>query len=183
MQYPTMLVMGLAAVAAFGQQAPTTRPDELAKGKLLYVGPMPYNLDKWLQQDMQAWGKYKVTANPEGVDLKMEAYVPEREQFNGRIPRPKSSIDRAKDVIHPGRCPRLGPKEVPAATVTVVDWVTNERLWYAHLLDKRSPNGIGDVAEGEHTDLYVHGLTPDQIAMKITRSFRDYVEAHPGGGK
>ena len=64
---------------ALGQQAPAEKPNELVVGKLIYVASMPDGLDQWIIDFLRRWGKYKVTSNPEGVDLVIQAANPEKE--------------------------------------------------------------------------------------------------------
>ena len=82
----------LAAVPAFGQQAATKKPNELLAGKLIYVAPMPDNIDQWVIDFLRRWGKYKVTSNPEGVDLVLKAVNPDKDtewEMRGGVPSPK----------------------------------------------------------------------------------------------
>jgi hypothetical protein len=84
------LIVGGVPLA--GQQGSETRPNKLLSAKLVYVDHMPDNLDQWLIEDLRVWGKYKRTVNPEGVDLVIQAEVPERQtefDMRGGIPRPR----------------------------------------------------------------------------------------------
>ncbi len=60
-------------------------------------------------------------------------------------------------------------------TVTVTDWISGERLWYAHLLDRKPKKDEGDIPSGPHTDLFIRGFAPDQIAQKLTTTLHTYV--------
>ena len=60
-----LLLVGICALA-LGQQTPAEKPNELVVGKLVYVAPMPDDLDQWIIDFLRHWGKYKVTGNPEG---------------------------------------------------------------------------------------------------------------------
>lgn len=149
-----------------GAAAPSNR---LVTGKLIYVAPMPDGLDKWLQQDLQDWGRYRVTANAEGVDLQIEAVTPEKQprykQRNG-VPLPKGD-------------PKGRPQET---SIDVVDWVSGERLWTADLLDKKIDQNESQPAPGPKLEIRAHGMTSDQLALKITDELRRYVsqlEASP----
>lgn len=56
------------------------------------------------------------------------------------------------------------------------DWVTGERIWYAHLLDRKPKKvELEDIPAGPHTDIFVRGLVPDQVAMKLVAKLREYV--------
>lgn len=74
------IVASLLAVAGptAEPQAPAKKPNSLLTGKLVAVAAMPGNLDKWISDDLRAWGKYKVTGDPEGASLVIEAHVPEK---------------------------------------------------------------------------------------------------------
>lgn len=82
----------LAAVSAAKPQGQPQKPSALVAGKLVAVAPMPANLDKWILEDLRAWGKYKLTGDPEGASLVIEALVPERSteyEIRGGIPQPR----------------------------------------------------------------------------------------------
>src|SRR5437867_6938192 len=157
------LAVNLASTLAAGQQTEPKRPNKLVTAKLICVTSMEDNLDQWILDDLRAWGKYRVTGDPEGADLVMRAYKPEKEPRYrvGRegIPQPKGER-----------------RELPALSVTVVDWVTNERLWEAEILNKKPKSRDAEASPGPETQIYARGLKPDQLAQKLTRKLRDYVE-------
>src|SRR5436309_5298755 len=157
------LAVSLASPSAAGQQTEPKRPNRLVTAKLICVTSMEDNLDQWILDDLRAWGKYRVTGDPEGADLVMRAYRPEKEPRYrvGRegIPQPKGER-----------------RELPALSVTVVDWVTNERLWEAEILNKKPKSRDAEASPGPETQIYARGLKPDQLAQKLTRKLRDYVE-------
>ena len=162
---PTALVVvvALALPLVKGQQAAAPQTNRLTTGKLIYVAPMPNNLDKWLQEDIRVWGRYKVTSNPEGVDLQISAIVPEKEpEYRQR---------------HGVPLPRKEAKGRPQETsIDVVDWVSGERLWSATLLDKKPAQNGERPAPGPTLEIDARGVTPDQLALKITNALRHYVE-------
>jgi hypothetical protein len=167
-------------------RAQKTRPNELLAGKLIYVDHMPQNLDQWIIDDLRLWGRYKRTANSEGVDLVIEARVPEQSteyEMRGGIPRPRRG--KTEGSGGSAECPRLKPSDPPPVTISVVDWATGERLWYAHLLNKKfKKEENAEMPAGPHTDIYTRGLTPDQVAMKAVTKLRQYVaqlESEAGG--
>ena len=144
------------------RQGSTSQANRLVTGKLIYVAPMPDGLDKWLQQDLQDWGRYRVTSNPEGVDLQIEAAVPEKE------PRYKER--------HGVPLPRGDSKGKPQETsIDVVDWTSGERLWSAELLDKKLDQNQSQPAPGPKLQIRARGMTADQLALKITNELRRYV--------
>src|SRR6266699_1021093 len=157
------LAAGLASPSAAGQQAEPKRPNRLVTAKLICVTSMEDNLDQWILDDLRAWGKYRVTGDAEGADLVMRAYKPEKEP---RYRVGREGIPQPKGERH----------ELPALSVTVVDWVTNERLWEAEIINKKPKNQDAEPSPGPETQVYARGLKPDQLAQKLTRKLRDYVE-------
>lgn len=141
-------------------EAPANR---LVTGKLIYVSPMPEQLNEWIQDDLRQWGRYRVTSDPEGVDLEIHAVVPEREtKYKERhgVPLPKAS-------------PKDKPKE---SAIDVVDWTTGGRLWRAELADKKADQSAAPQAPGPVDEINAHGMPPDQLALKFTTELRRYVE-------
>ena len=156
------VLLALFSVAgAAGPQQP--QPSRLVTGRLIYVAPMPDNLDRWLMDDLRIWGKYQVTANPEGVDLEMRASVPEKE--------PRYVLRQG--VPHPKKESKDKPEET---SIDVVDWVTGQRLWSAVLADKKSDRSQPQPAPGASIEIPARGLTPDQLALKLAAELRRYVE-------
>jgi len=136
---------------------------------------MPAGLDQWILEFLQRWGKYRVTADPEGVDLYIEAIIPgdpRKPVLPEGVPAPPPEEPR---FPLPGRCPRQKRSEPPAMAIHVVDWVTRESLWHAHLLDKKPKKDEPDPPLGPHTDIFTRGMTPDQIAQKLVANLRGYV--------
>ncbi len=160
---PGILVVLVTLGAAAGRGQTPAPANRIVTGKLIYVAPMPDNLDQWLMEDLRLWGKYQVTSNPEGVDLVIRANVPEKHlQYRERqgVPRPKKE-----------------PKDKPPATsIDVVDWVSGQRLWTASLLDKALDHNAPEPTPGPAIELRARGLTPDQLALKIVTELRRYSE-------
>jgi hypothetical protein len=153
-------------------QTPPAAPkpgNRLVTGKLIYVAPMPNNLDKWLQEDLRTWGRYRVTSNPEGVDLEVDAMVPERQtRYRERhgVPLPKEESKKQ-------------PRET---SINVVDWTTGEQLWSAALLNRNPKANETPPAPAASIEIPARDLTPDQLALKITRELERYVEQLDGSG-
>jgi len=143
--------------------------NRLVTGKLIYVEPMPNNLDKWLQEDLRTWGRYRVTSNPEGVDLEISAEVPERRtQYRER---------------HGVTLPKAPPKKQPQETsIKVVDWTSGAQLWSATLLDRNPKANEAEPAPAASIEIPARDMTPDQLALKITRELERYVEQLDGSG-
>jgi hypothetical protein len=167
-----ILVLAVAPVS--GQQAGAKEVNELIAGKLIYVAPMPNNIDQWITDFLRRWGKYKVTGNPEGVDLVLKAIEPNKEtewEKHQGIPQPKGTGSRL-----PAPFPRRGKKEdLPVVSVEVVDWVRNQRIWRADVLDRKQKKDEPEPPAGPETTIFAHGMTPDAIAMKVTRTLQAYV--------
>lgn len=154
------VVVVLVAMPAAGQQSASTKPSKLVAGKLAHVEPMPANLDQWILEYLRRWGKYRVTGDPEGVDLIVRANAPERQtQYKTRagVPQPRET----KDPV--------------VLSLTVIDWVTSEILWHADLLDRKPKKDEPEPPVGPQTRIFVRGLTADQIADKFTAKLREYV--------
>ncbi|MGH9431557.1 MAG: hypothetical protein ACRD3T_08440 [Terriglobia bacterium] len=153
----------LSAGCGFGQQQSQPQPNKLLTGKLIYVAPMPNELDRWVTEDLRAWERYHVSTDPEGVDLEMTSNArPEDTHFVWRNGLPKKQAPNKK--------------QPQVLSVTVVDWVTKAWLWRADILDKKLKKDEPPPPLGPHTKIYAHGMTPDQIAATITRTFREYVQ-------
>lgn len=143
--------------------------NRLVTGKFIYVEPMPNNLDKWLQEDLRTWGRYRVTSNPEGVDLEISAEIPERRpQYRERhgVPLPKNQSKKR-------------PQET---SISVTDWTTGAELWSATLLDRNPKANESAPAPAATVEIPARDLTPDQLALKITRELEKYVEQLEGSG-
>ena len=153
----------LALFSTTGAVAQQTQPNRLVSGKMIYVAPMPDNLDHWLVDDLRIWGKYQVTGNSEGVDLEIRANVPEKE--------PKYVL--REGVPHPKKEPKEKPQET---SIEVVDWVTGQKLWSATLTDKKPERSPPQTAPGSSVAIAARGLTPDQLALKLSSELRRYVE-------
>jgi len=158
---------GVMAQQPEAQPAGSPPANRLVTGKLIYVAPMPDQLDKWLQSDLEQWGRYRVTSNSEGVDLEVRAIVPERE------PRYKER--------HGVPLPRQESKDKPQETeIDIVDWTTGARVWTVTLLDKKVDRNAPPPAPGPSVELRARGMTPDQLALKLTTELRRYVEQLQG---
>jgi hypothetical protein len=143
--------------------AASASTNRLVTGKIIYVAPMPNNLDKWLQEDLRTWGRYRVTSNPEGVDLEISAVVPERPtRYRERMGVP---------------LPKAAPKKQPQETsISVVDWASGAELWSATLLNKNPKANSAPPAPASTIEIAARDMTPDQLALKITRELQRYVE-------
>lgn len=107
-----------------GEQGAAARPNELVTGKLVYVAPMPANLDQWILEFLRRWGKYKVTSDPEGVDLVIQAREPEKDsgyKLPEGIPQPRRKGGRPSSSRHEEYDPSV-------VAISVTDWVTRETL-------------------------------------------------------
>jgi hypothetical protein len=179
-QAPLCLLMLLMTASGHAQQpASPRRPNELLVGKLIYVAPMPAGLDGWIMDYLRRWGKYQITGNPEGVDLVLKSYKPEKEtEWDKRdgIPVPKGE-DRRTPLSRKKR------EELPAISFSVIDWVTDQPVWHADILDRKQKKDEPDPPPGPHTKIFARDMTPDQIAQRVTMKLREYVaQLEKGGG-
>lgn len=147
------------ASAAYSQTA-APKPNRLVTARLLYVAPMPQNLDQWLIEDLRAWGKYQISANSQGIDLVLRAKAPQktpRVVFRNGLPQePKQS------------------KTPPVLSITLVDWVTGAKLWQADIVNKNRKRNQNS-SPGPDTEIDARHMTPDQIAQRCATLLREYV--------
>jgi len=167
-------VLILVVAPAFGQQPALRKVNELLSGKVIYVAPMPGNLDEWLSDFLRRWGKYKVTGNPEGADLVLKAIEPDKPmEWENRqgVPQPKGTGSRL-----PFPFPKRGKKEdAPVVSIDVLDWVTNRRIWHAEVLNRKQKKDETAPPAGPETMIFAEGMTADAIAMRVTRNLQAYV--------
>jgi hypothetical protein len=158
---------------ARGQQAPAEKPNQLVVGKLIYVASMPDGLDQWIIDFLRRWGKYKVTSDPEGVDLAIQATNPEKElrlETRAGTAQPRGA----------GRPPLPGSKEkhdeLPAISISVINWVTNQPVWYADILNRKQKKDEATPPAGPQTKIFARAMTSDQLAQKVVAKLREYEE-------
>ncbi|MGH9405124.1 MAG: hypothetical protein ACRD3D_04710 [Terriglobia bacterium] len=159
------LVFSTVRVADAQNAAP--QPNRLLTAKLIYVEPMPGQLDRWIVEDLKAWGKYRIAQSEQGVDIVMRAQKPLPRSLYGERTRPP--------VIRRER------QRLPVVSLTVVDWVTGARLWQADVVNSAPKNKNNEkTPSGPETELRVRHLTPDQIATRAVDLLRQYVEGLEG---
>jgi len=171
-----LMIAGLGFNAArmaaqSASQAAAAKPpvNRLVTAKLICVSPMMDGMDQWILEDLRAWGKYRVTGDPEGADLVMRAYRPEKEPkyvLRQGVPQPKKER-----------------REPPAVQITVVDWISNEAVWQADIIDRKPKKDEPDPSPGPVTEVYARGLKPDELAAKVARKFRQYVDGLEPNGR
>ena len=176
----SLVVVGICALAQ-GQQAPAEKPSPLVVGKLIYVESMPEGLDQWIIDFLRRWGKYKITSDPEGVDLVIRATNPEKElqlETRGGTAQPRGA-DRPPSPIHGKH------DELPAGSITVIDWVTSQPVWYADVLNRKEKSDEAAPPAGPRTKIFARAMTSDQLAQKVVAKLREYEEAleKPAPGK
>ena len=176
-----LVVVGICALA-LGQQAPAEKPNQLVVGKLIYVASMPDGLDQWIIDFLRRWGKYKVTSDPEGVDLVIQATNPEKElrlETRAGTAQPRGA-DRPPSPIHKGK-----HDELPAILISVIDWVTNQPVWHADILDRKQKKDEADLPAGPQTKIFARDMTSDQLAQRVTAKLKEYEEEleKSAGGK
>ena len=154
-------ILGLAPVLVPAQQTATPKPaNRLAGGKIIYVEPMPGQLDQWIIQDLRAWGRYEVSGNSEGVDLVLEAEAPPK--------KPQYTQSEHVPIRH-------HTNEKPSVlSLTVVNWVTGERLWEAKIVNRRRKKDE-NLSLGPETEIDARSMKPDQLAERCVTLLREYV--------
>jgi hypothetical protein len=157
------VVMGLLPILVQAQQpaATTKSPNKLVTGKIIYVAPMPGQLDQWIIQDLRAWGRYQVSGNSEGVDLVLRAQTP-----------PENPQYTQSEHI-PLRPPRN--REPRVLSLTVTNWVTGGKVWEAKILN-RSRKKDENPQVGPETEIYARSMKPDQVAERCVTLLRQYVD-------
>ncbi len=175
-EWTTTFLLATIAGLSFANSCPPARAQEdsshqakasseavhrLVSAKLIGVTPMPDNLDKWIIEQLRAWGKYRVTGDPEGADMVMSARsedkTPQYKTKRGAV-RPK------KEKEHP-----------PVLAVTVEDWVTKDALWHAEILNEKPGSPPEGSFDGPEITLAARGLSADQLGAQLVRKFREYV--------
>jgi hypothetical protein len=160
------LISLLVAGTGHGQQGGPARgartPNRLLTAKLMAVTSMPDGVDRWLIEDLRAWGRYRVTTDPEGADLVMRGYDPQKDpqlKLSHGIPQPR----------------REKHQPPPVLSVTVIDWLSNQSLWDVNIMNKKARQGESEPEAGPRTEIDARGLSPAQLAQTITSRLRDYV--------
>jgi len=176
-----LVVLGACAMAQ-GQHAPAQKPNELVVGKLIYVDSMPDGLDQWIVDFLRRWGKYKITSNPEGVDLVIEPVNPGQDlrlETRGGTAQPKGA-DRPHLPISRGK-----RNEPLPSSISVISWVSSQPVWQADILDRKPKKDEADLPAGPQTKIFARALTSDQIAAKVVAKLKEYEEGleKSGGGK
>lgn len=175
-----LVALGACAMAQ-GQQAPAEKPNALLTGKLIYVEPMADGLDQWIIDFLRRWGKYKITNNPEGVDLVVQSVNPDKElqlESRGGTAEPKGA-DRPPLPI------KRKHGELPATSVSVVNWVSSQTVWQADILNRKPKNNEVDAPAGPKTQIFARSMTSDQIAQRVVEKLKAYEQGleQAGGGK
>ena len=156
------VILGAAPILVLAQQSATPKlANKLVDGKIIYVAPMPGQLDQWLIQDLRAWGRYQVSGNSEGVDLVVQAQTPPKEVHY----TPSEHIP-----IRPH-----GHKRPAVLSITVVNWVTGQRLWEARITNRRRKKDDHS-SPGPETEIDARNTKPGQVAERCVRLLREYVD-------
>jgi len=179
--FATGVTVLATCAAARGQQTPSEKPNQLVAGKLIYVESMQDGLDQWIIDFLRRWGKYKVTSNPEGVDLVIQAVKPDEDlrlETRGGTAEPKGS-DRPHLPLSKKHT------ELPATSITVVNWVSSQTVWQADILNRKPKKDEADVPAGPQTKIFARDMTSDQIAAKVVEKLKEYEQGleKPSGGK
>ena len=165
-----LMLVGWVAAEAAQEAGPAKRPNRLLTARLIAVTPMPGEFDRWITQDLKAWNRYSVSTDAEGADLVIRGDKPEKpiefRQHEG-LPAPKRE--------------RPGPAVL---SITVIDWVANQPVWHATILDKKGTKEQEEPPPGSQVEIYARGIKSEELAAVIIREFRRYVEQlEETGGK
>jgi hypothetical protein len=116
------------------------------------------------------------------VDLVIQATNPEKElRLENRA---GTAQPRGAD-----RPPLPGSKgkhdELPAVSISVIDWVTNQPVWHADILNRNQKKDEATSPAGPQTKIFARAMTSDQLAQKVIAKLREYEEAleKPASGK
>jgi hypothetical protein len=175
------LLPALLGLSALAQQSPAAQPSALVTGKLIYVAPMPNDFDLWIIASLRRWGKYKITSNPEGVDLVIEADKPDaklRLETLGGTAEPRGA-NRPHYPI-----PRSKKDKGLPTTIDVTNWVSGESVWHSDVLDRKPKKGETSLPPGPKTKIFAHDATADQLAETIVAKLKEYeagLEKSTGG--
>jgi hypothetical protein len=164
------LAVAGTCVKAWGQQASAEKPNQLVAGKLIYVEPMKDGLDQWIVDFLRRWGKYKITSNPEGVDLVIQSGSKDKDlqlESRGGTAEPKGS-----DRPHLPISKKHG--ELPATSISVVHWVSSQTVWQADILNRKQKKDEADPPAGPKTQIFARDMTSDQIAAKVVATLKEY---------
>jgi hypothetical protein len=66
--------------------------------------------------------------------------------------------------------------ELPAISISVIDWVTNQPVWHADILDRKQKKDEADLPAGPQTKIFARAMTSDQLAQKVTAKLKEYEE-------
>jgi hypothetical protein len=167
------LLAALPGLAAVAQQAPAAQPNGLVTGKLIYVAPMPNDLDLWIIASLRRWGKYKITGNPEGVDLVIEAEKANSElklETRAGVAQPKGA-----DRPHLPSSKSKTDNGLPG-TIDVTNWVSGESVWHSDILDRKPKKSETSLPPGPKTKIFAHDSTAEQLAETIVAKLKEYEE-------
>lgn len=154
-------VLAPATLLCQAQSPEAAAAQRLLTARSIYVEPMPDGLDQWIIQDLKAWGRYQVSPTREGVDLVIRAKKP-----NNKL------LETQRGVLPSIRRPKT---PLPVLSLTVVDWVTQARVWQADILNA-SQKKSGSAEPGSRTEIYARHMKPAEIAERATNALRRYVE-------
>ncbi len=163
-------VLLLLPTTSFSQEAAKDPTSELVIGRLIYISPMPGNLDRWIVDSLRRWGKYTVTGDPEGVDLVWE------------VNRPGTGITFRKDRRGLPVPEKRGNKVRNSISLTITDWVTGESLWHVVFSNKKRRKKDLPQPAGPSSTVSTRKLSAEQLAERVVNRLRKYVKQLEGGG-
>jgi hypothetical protein len=113
--------------------------------------------------------------------LVIQAVNPEKElqlETRAGTAQPKGS-DRQHWPISKKR------NELPATSVSVINWVSGQPVWQADILNRKQKKDEADPPAGPQTQIFARAMTSDQIAQKVVAKLKEYEQGleKPAGGK
>jgi hypothetical protein len=167
------LVVLATCATGLSQQAPVEKPNELVVGKQIYVAEMPDGLDQWIIDFLRRWGKYKITGNPEGVDLVIQATDPDQElQLETRA---GTAQPKGADRPHLPHSKAKSDEPLPTS-ISVINWVTSQPVWQADILNRKPKKDEAAAPAGPHTKIFARAMTSDQLAQQVVAKLKEYEE-------
>jgi hypothetical protein len=66
--------------------------------------------------------------------------------------------------------------ELPAGSISVIDWVSSQPVWYADVLNRKQKSDEATPPAGPRTKIFARAMTSDQLAQKVVAKLKEYEE-------